>query len=93
MQSTLAPRSIAKIVVGVVVVAVVAVAVVVVAVVVAVAVAVDTVVEASRLRRGQASTVRLFLACHGNRCQSLSCSGPKSGGEQELATVSASSQR
>ena len=49
--------------------------------------------QASRLRRGQASTVRLFLARHGSCCQSLSCSGPKSGGEQELATVSASSQR
>ena len=49
--------------------------------------------KASRLRRGQASTVRLFLARHGKHCQSLSCSGPKSGGEQELATAIASFQR
>ena len=72
---------------------VVPVVVVVVAVGVVVVVAVAEERQASRLRRGQASTVRLFLARHGSCCQSLSCSGPKSGGEQELATVSASSQR
>ena len=42
--------------------------------------------KASRLRRGQASTVRLFLARHGKHCQSLSCSGPKSGGKHASAT-------
>ena len=63
----------------------VAVAAVAVAAVVVVVVAV-VVLQASRLWRGQASTVRLFFARHGNLCQSLSCSGPKSGGKHALAT-------
>ena len=44
--------------------------------------------QASRLRRGQASTVRLFVVRHGNFCQSLSCSGPKSEGKHALVRVS-----